>query len=61
MARQVEEKIASIVFLDAFMPENGQRVLDTNSPRSRAEIEEALKKAEVSATAPRRPTRRSGP
>ena len=35
-AEQVEKKIASIVFLDAFMPENGQRVLDTNSPRSRA-------------------------
>jgi pimeloyl-ACP methyl ester carboxylesterase len=34
-AEQVEKKISSIVFLDAFMPENGQRVLDTNSPRSR--------------------------
>ncbi len=52
VAEQVEKKIASIVFLDAFMPENGQRVLDTNSPRSRAEIEEALKKAEVSRPAP---------
>ena len=52
VAEQVEKKIASIVFLDAFMPENGQRVVDTNSPRSRAEIEEALKKAEVSRPAP---------
>jgi alpha-beta hydrolase superfamily lysophospholipase len=43
VAEQVETKIASIVFLDAFMPENGQRVLDTNSPRSRAEIEEATR------------------
>jgi len=51
-AEQVEGKISSIVFLDAFMPENGQRVLDTNSPRSRAEIEQALKKAEVSRPAP---------
>jgi pimeloyl-ACP methyl ester carboxylesterase len=51
-AEQVEKKIASIVFLDAFMPENGQRVLDTNSPRSRAEIEEALKRAEVSRPPP---------
>src|SRR5689334_11699378 len=41
LAEQVEGKLASIVFLDAFMPENGQRVLDTNSPRSRAEIEDA--------------------
>jgi len=51
-AEQVEKKIASIVFLDAFMPENGQRVLDTNSPRSRAEIEDAMKRAEVSRPAP---------
>jgi pimeloyl-ACP methyl ester carboxylesterase len=52
VAEQVEGKISSIVFLDAFMPENGQRVLDTNSPRSRAEIEQAQKKAEVSRPAP---------
>jgi pimeloyl-ACP methyl ester carboxylesterase len=52
VAEQVEKKIAAIVFLDAFIPENGQRVLDTNSPRSRAEIEEAMKKAEVSRPAP---------
>ena len=52
VAEQMEKKIASIVFLDAFMPENGQRVLDTNSPRSRAEIEDALKKAEVSRPPP---------
>jgi pimeloyl-ACP methyl ester carboxylesterase len=51
-AEQVERKIASIVFLDAFMPENGQRVLDTNSPRSRTEIDQALKRAEVSRPAP---------
>jgi pimeloyl-ACP methyl ester carboxylesterase len=52
VAEQVEKKISSIVFLDAFMPENGQRVLDTNSPRSRAEIEMALTRAEVSRPAP---------
>ena len=52
VAEQVEKKISSIVFLDAFMPENGQRVLDTNSRRSRAEIEEAVRKAEVSRPAP---------
>jgi pimeloyl-ACP methyl ester carboxylesterase len=52
VAEQVEKRISSIVFLDAFMPENGQRVLDTNSPRSRAEIEEGMKKAEVSRPAP---------
>jgi pimeloyl-ACP methyl ester carboxylesterase len=52
VAEEVEGKISSIVFLDAFMPENGQRVLDTNSPRSRTEIEQAMKKAEVSRPAP---------
>jgi pimeloyl-ACP methyl ester carboxylesterase len=52
VAEQAEKKISSIIFLDAFMPENGQRVLDTNSPRSRAEIEEALHKAEISRPAP---------
>jgi pimeloyl-ACP methyl ester carboxylesterase len=52
VAEKVEKQISSIVFLDAFMPENGQRVLDTNSPRSRAEIEEALKRAEVSRPPP---------
>jgi pimeloyl-ACP methyl ester carboxylesterase len=52
VAEQVEGKISSIVFLDAFMPENGMRVLDTNSPRSRAEIEQAMKRAEVSRPAP---------
>jgi pimeloyl-ACP methyl ester carboxylesterase len=52
VAEQVEKKISSIVFLDAFMPENGQRVLDTNSPRSRAEIEDAMRRAEVSRPAP---------
>ena len=52
VAEQAEGKISSIVFLDAFMPENGMRVLDTNSPRSRAEIEQAMKRAEVSRPAP---------
>jgi pimeloyl-ACP methyl ester carboxylesterase len=52
VAERFQGKISSIVFLDAFMPENGQRVLDTNSPRSRAEIEEAQRKAEVSRPAP---------
>jgi pimeloyl-ACP methyl ester carboxylesterase len=51
-AEQAEGRLASIVFLDAFMPENGQCVLDTNSPRSRAEIERAMRLAEVSRPAP---------
>jgi pimeloyl-ACP methyl ester carboxylesterase len=52
VAEEMEKKIASIVFLDAFMPENGQRVLDTNSARSRAEIEAAVARGEVSRPPP---------
>ena len=52
VAERMEGKISSIVFLDAFMPENGQRVLDTNSARSSAEIEQAIERAEVSRPAP---------
>ena len=51
-AEQMEGRISSIVFLDAFMPENGQRVLDTNSERSKAEVAAAVAKGEVSRPAP---------
>ena len=44
--------ISSIVFLDAFMPENGQKGLDLNSERSKAEIALALKKGDISRSAP---------
>jgi pimeloyl-ACP methyl ester carboxylesterase len=52
VAEQVLPAIRSIVFLDAFMPENGQRGLDLNSPRSKAEIARALEKGEISREAP---------
>jgi pimeloyl-ACP methyl ester carboxylesterase len=52
VAEQMEDRISSIVFLDAFMPDNGQKVLDTNSERSKAEVAAAVKKAEVSRPAP---------
>lgn len=52
VAEQVLPAIRSIVFLDAFMPENGQRGLDLNSPRSKAEVERALEKGEISRAAP---------
>jgi alpha-beta hydrolase superfamily lysophospholipase len=41
-------QVSSIVFLDAFMPENGQKGLDWNSPHARADIEAALKSGAVS-------------
>ena len=40
--------IGSIVFLDAFMPRNGQTGLDLNSPPSRQAVLDALKRGEVS-------------
>ncbi len=40
--------IGSIVFLDAFMPRNGQTGLDLNSPPSRQAVLDAIKRGEVS-------------
>jgi pimeloyl-ACP methyl ester carboxylesterase len=52
VAEQMLPAISSIVFLDAFMPENGQKGLDLNSERSRAEIARALKNGDISRAAP---------
>src|SRR5437660_8462264 len=52
VAEQMLPAISSIVFLDAFVPENGQKGLDLNSERSRAEIARALKNGDISRPAP---------
>ncbi len=44
----VGEAIGSIVFLDAFMPRNGQTGLDLNSPASRQAVLDAITRGEVS-------------
>jgi pimeloyl-ACP methyl ester carboxylesterase len=44
----VGEAIGSIVFLDAFMPSDGQKGLDLNSPQSREAVLQAIKRGEVS-------------
>lgn len=44
----VGEAIGSIVFLDAFMPRNGQTGLDLNSPPSREAVLDAITRGEVS-------------
>jgi pimeloyl-ACP methyl ester carboxylesterase len=41
-------KIASIVYIDAFFPENGQKGLDLNSESSRVAVLNAISKGEVS-------------
>ncbi len=48
VAEQVEDRIASIVYLDAFMPEDGQRGIDTQSPGSRDAVLAASKSGEAS-------------
>jgi pimeloyl-ACP methyl ester carboxylesterase len=45
-------KISTIVYLDAFMPENGQKGLDLNTERSRKDMEEAMRRNDVSRPAP---------
>jgi pimeloyl-ACP methyl ester carboxylesterase len=45
---RVGEAIGSIVFLDAFMPLDGQIGLDLNSPMSREAVLEAIRRGEVS-------------
>jgi pimeloyl-ACP methyl ester carboxylesterase len=49
---QVGDRVASIVFLDAFMPENGERGFDFASEFSRKGTLEAQKKGEISRPAP---------
>lgn len=44
----VASAIGSIIFLDAFVPANGQKGLDLNSPQSREAVLEAIKRGEVS-------------
>ena len=46
------DRIASVVYLDAFVPENGQKALDTASDFSRKAFEDAIAKGELSRAAP---------
>ena len=48
VAEQVEDRIGSIVYLDAFMPRDGERAIDTQSPGSRAAVLEASKAGKAS-------------
>lgn len=47
-AERAEKAIGSIVFLDAFLPANGQKGLDLNSPQSREAVLAAIKQGDVS-------------
>src|SRR5207237_9782591 len=52
VAEQVLPAIRSIVFLDAFMPENGQRGLALQAARSKGGVARALEKGDISRPAP---------
>jgi len=48
VAEQVEKSISSIVFLDAFFPENGQSALDINRPGVKEAVTALVQKGEIS-------------
>src|SRR5262245_58886689 len=47
VAEQVEKSISSIVFLDAFLPENGQAGVDINRPGFKETVAALMQKGEV--------------
>jgi pimeloyl-ACP methyl ester carboxylesterase len=51
-AERVADKISSIIFLDAFLPENGDSLLEKSSPAFKSAIEAALGRNEISFKAP---------
>jgi pimeloyl-ACP methyl ester carboxylesterase len=53
VAEKSEPAIASLVFLDAFVPENGEALADLASPRLREGIQAVLQKGEPAMAAPK--------
>jgi pimeloyl-ACP methyl ester carboxylesterase len=53
VAEKMEPAIASLVFLDAFVPENGEALADLASPRLREGIQAVLQKGEPAMAAPK--------
>jgi pimeloyl-ACP methyl ester carboxylesterase len=49
---KVLPQVSSIIYLDAFMPENGQKGIDLNSPLSSKGLLDAVAKGQVSRPAP---------
>jgi pimeloyl-ACP methyl ester carboxylesterase len=58
VAEEVEKSISSIVFLDAFLPENGQSAIDVNRPGVKETVTALARKGE--ATIPVRPAEAFG-
>jgi pimeloyl-ACP methyl ester carboxylesterase len=49
---QIGDRVSSIVFVDAFIPEDGQRGADSLSPPNRKVLDEALAKGELGRRSP---------
>jgi len=49
---EIGERVASVVYLDAFLPENGQKGIDTQSPESAASVHAALARGDISRKGP---------
>ncbi len=47
VVEEAPERIASLVYLDAFVPEDGERGIDLQSPSSRAAVQAAVEKGEM--------------
>ena len=52
VAEEMERDISSFVFLDAFVPENGETPLDLVTPHVQADIRAAIGRGEISRAAP---------
>jgi pimeloyl-ACP methyl ester carboxylesterase len=49
---QIGDRVRSVVFVDAFRPENGQRVMDTNSAQFQRALKAALARGEAGRPVP---------
>jgi pimeloyl-ACP methyl ester carboxylesterase len=52
VAEQSADRLASMVFLDAFMPDNGEALIDKMPPAMAARIKEAAARGEISLSPP---------
>ena len=50
---KLEGKVSSIVYLDAFLPENGQKGMDLTSAQFQAQLKEAIAKGEAGRPVPK--------
>ncbi len=49
---KIADKVRSIVFVDAFLPDNGQRVIDLNAPQFQQALKDAIARGEAGRPVP---------